>query len=379
MKKIAIIEIYSHHVFVDTLSSVLANAGFELDVYVSKKIYEEGGPLFKKNNPNINFYVSNSNESDFSFLKRIRPIIENENDLVILNSVQGFKILLFYLLPFKINTIAAAGRISEFFNKEYKLLGFKTLRDFIYYNFTVVFLNRIISRLKGIIVHTEQAKNYAISNGYKLPIHKMPFALNLAEKQFLSDKKSDQNINFIVTGAIENISRDIGGMLDAFESIWKKNINNISLIVLSRPKGSFGESILERMKKIKQEGNPIKFYNGWIPEREYNIELQKADFIIAPIRENYYGCGELTSATVESIKYCIPSLYPDWYKPEIELESCSLYFSSRIELSNHIENLSKDMNLLNYYKNNAETNLKKYNIKNETKNIYEFITTNRIL
>ena len=373
MKKIAIIEIYSHHVFVDTISTVLANSGYHVDVYLSNKVFLEGEPLFLKNN--INYNVSSKNESDYSFLRRIKPNIEANNDLLIINTIQGSKILLYYLVKFNIRTIAGAGRISEFFRKGYKFAHFDTFRDLAYYNYSLFFLRKIIQRLDGIIVHTQQANDYAISNGFNKPIHKMPFALNNYNNQFFH--KTSKNVNFIVTGAIENISRDIEGMLDAFELAWAE-IGNFNLTILSRPKGRFGNLIIIRMREIAKKGFPIKFYDSWIPEDIYNNELAKADFIIAPIKKNYYGSGELTSATVESIKHSIPAIYPDWYRPEPKLENCSLYFSTIKDLKRVIVKLCNEKDLVSYYKKKSILNFKDYRFAQESKKITAFLNENKI-
>ena len=369
MKRIAIIEIYSHHVFVKTLSSVLERSGCQIDIYLSNKIYKEGEPLFQNNSKNVTFHISNTNESDFMFLRRIKPKIELENELVILNSVQGYRILFFFLFKFKIPTIAGAGRISEFFGSRYKVFGLKGIRRILHHNFTVFLLPKIIKRLKGIIVHTQQANDLALDNNYQEHIHKMPFSLYEGRSYI----KKDNNINFLVTGSISDTSRDFDSLLNIFENIWQKGLLKNKLVVLSNPKGDYGNKILTKMENLSNLGYPIKYFSGWIPEEEYTLNSETADFIIAPVLEAYYGKGELTSVTVESIKKGIPAIYPIWYKPEPQLESCSIYYNSFDDIINIIENLSNNPKSVEQYQKLAQENLSYYSLENESKKMNNFL------
>ena len=56
-KQIAIIEIYSHHVFVHTLASSLLASGHNVTVYVSERIFKDLEPMFLDTNENLKFCV----------------------------------------------------------------------------------------------------------------------------------------------------------------------------------------------------------------------------------------------------------------------------------------------------------------------------------
>ena len=142
IKNIAIIEIYSHHVFVETLSRVLLENKYKVTIYVNKRIYEDLKNLLPNNNNKLNIVLPKNNEGDFQFLLRFKKDIELNNDLIIINTIQGYRILYFYFLNFRIPTIAAAGRISEFFKVKYRFFGFKKIRDFLYHNFVRFFFTQ---------------------------------------------------------------------------------------------------------------------------------------------------------------------------------------------------------------------------------------------
>ena len=121
-KHIAVVEIYSHHVFVHTLAASLLASGHNVTVYVCIRIFKDLEPMFLVNQIKPKFVTSSSNESDYSFLKRVKPEIDSKFDLLVINSIQGYRVGYFYLLEFAVPTIAAAGRISEFFGSRYKVL-----------------------------------------------------------------------------------------------------------------------------------------------------------------------------------------------------------------------------------------------------------------
>ena len=211
-KKIAIIEIYSHHLYVHTLASSLISKGHKVTVYVTQTIFKDLEPLFIGSKDIPEFVISKDNENDLSFLRRIKLDIDASKDLLIINSIQGYRVGFFYIVKFSIPTIAAAGRISEFFGSSYRLRGFFSVREIIHHNYTKLFLSRIIKRLDGIIVHTEQARQNALENGYTKPIHLMPFSLYLGREVIKPNKST---LEVLVTGQIVERARDYFALLNA--------------------------------------------------------------------------------------------------------------------------------------------------------------------
>ena len=55
MKDIAVIEIYSHHVFVHTLAASLLASGHKVTVYVSTRIFRDLEPMFLVGETTPNF------------------------------------------------------------------------------------------------------------------------------------------------------------------------------------------------------------------------------------------------------------------------------------------------------------------------------------
>lgn len=354
---IAIIEIYSHHVFVHTLAASLLESGYKVTIYVTERIARDLLPLFAENRIGPKFVVAKNNENEFLFLRRIRREIELKNDLLFINSIQGYRIGYFYFNNFNIPKIAGAGRISEFFGSEYRLRGFDSIRQFLHHNYTKFFLPKVIKRLDAIIVHTEQAKTFALDNQFTKPIHCMPFSLYLGQSPKSADTRS---LEMLVTGQIVEGHRDYFGLLSTFESIWMRGFTNIKLTVLTSPVTEYGYAVVKEMERLEKKGFPITYFNDWIPELEFLKTTAKAQFIIAPILPKGYGKGELTSVHVESVRMGIPAIYPSWYRPDPTVESSSIYYDSFHMLENQIIDLYHNPGQVCEISNKAVKNVHAY-------------------
>jgi len=372
MKKIAIIEIYSHHVFVHTIASTLLASGHDVTVYVSARIFRDLEPMFLPDDLKPNFCVSDDKEKDFRFLYRIKTQIDKDYDLLFINSIQGYRIIYFYIVRFNVTTLCAAGRISEFFGSSYRVRGFQNLRQLLHHNYTKFLLPKVLRRLAGLIVHTNKAKNLALCGGYSMPIHCMPFSLH-TNKNVKAIRSSSQPIRFMITGSISSRSRDYFAVLKVFENIWKSGIKNIELTILSSPRTEYGFEVYKNMEKLCADGYPIKYFSGWIPEAEFVSHSARADFLIAPILEEYYGAGEITSVEVESVRMGIPAFYPDWYFIDDIRQDSSIAFTSYKHLQQMILAFSEDTSAVESSRLLALKNAETFSVNCVAKELSKFL------
>jgi len=358
--KVAILEIYSHHVFVHTLASILLKCGLDITIYTVPRIYKDLVPLFEGIEGNPEWVICEEKETNWHFLRRITPKIDQNHDLLFINSVQGYRIGLFYLFKNKIKTIVGAGRISEFFGIKYKLFGHVSVRRLLHHNYTRLLLQRCIPRYEAIFVHTGQARNFALEHGYKKPLIQLPFSLYKGGVSI--DNKETKVLEFVVTGSIKTNCRDHMGTLDAFEKLWDKGRRDVSLTVLSSPRDSHGLEVVARMKKLKGKGYPIKFFEDWIGEAEFLEVSEKADFFLSPLNLSYYSCGELTSGIVEVVRQGKPGIYPSGYLPDPRIESSSLFYEHIELLPKVIEGLLDDRERVLTLSKNAIKNSEQYSL-----------------
>ena len=370
-KKVAIIEIYGHHVFVHTLASSLVGSGYEVTVYSSDRIFKDLDPLFRLNEARPTFCVSERGESDFSFLKRIKPEINKRYELLFINTIQGHRIGYFYLFKFNVPTIAAAGRISEFFGSNLDSRENLSFRQILQYHYTKFLLPKVVKRLCGLIVHTEKAKSLAESKGYNKPIHCMPFSLHLLDLPVA--RATSENVNFLITGSMTNRARDYFSVLRIFEEIWESGERTPALTVLSSPKTKYGFKVYEELERLGRKGYPITFFSSWISESEFLHNSAQADFLIAPIKKEYYGAGEITSVEVESVRMGIPAIYPDWYFVNPDRKAGVIQYSSFSHLKNLVVGYSKDRVLLQNQRIKALKNAEKFSVKPVSMRLANFL------
>jgi len=356
--KIGIIEIYAHHVFVHTLASIAQNSGMDVSIFVTRQIYDDLIILFGKQINQFTWILKQENENDWQFLRRIRKKINIEIDLLFINTIQGKQIVPFYFFKTNVKTIIATGRISEWFGNQYKFPD-GNIR-FFHHNITHFLLPRMLLRYDSLIVHTPQALDYTRAHRSNKNILLLPFSLYTGKTK---NKESNPSIKFLVTGQIKKRTRDYIGLLKAFESIWSIGRQDLSLTILSNPRDKYGYTVVDYVKKMQKKGFDLKYFSQWIPENVYLNETESADIYIAPIKHEYYSCGELTSGIVEAIRQGKPVIYPAGYLPDSRLKSSSLFYDKIEDLPEIILNILNNRNLLKQLSLNAVANAKKYSLE----------------
>lgn len=363
VRKIGIIEIYGHHVFVHTLGALALESGLEVTIFVTRHIHEELKPLFGDRLAEITWIIKDENENDWQYLQKVQTIVRNNLDLLFINTVQGKRIILFYFFKPLKKTIVAAGRISEWFGNCYRLLPFSSVRRLVHHNYTHFLMQRCIPRYDGIIVHTPQARNLALKNGYSKKIMLLPYSLYKGETKI---KKSGVKIKFLATGSINETSRDHLGLLQAFERVWATGRKDVSLTVLGMPQSKHGQTVITYMERLERQGFDIQYFREFIPEELYLQLAESADIYIAPLNIEYYSCGELTSGMVEAIRQGKPCIYPKGHYPDPRFESSSLFYDKIENLPELIVKILEDGEVLRQLSLNAIANAESHSLKATT-------------
>jgi len=361
--KIGIIEIYSHHVFVHTLGALALESGLDVTIFVTRPIHEELIPLFGERLDEITWVIKDEKENDWQYLQRIQIIIRNNIDLLFINTVQGKRIILFYFFKPLKKTIVAAGRISEWFGNRYRFLPFSSLRRFLHHNYTHFLMQRCIPRYDAIIVHTPQARDLALTNGYSKKIMLLPYSLYKGETKI---NKPGAKTKFLATGSINETSRDHKGLLKAFERVWATGRKDVSLTVLGMPQSKHGQTVVAYMERLEMQGFDIQYFREFIPEEVYLQQAESADIYIAPLNIEYYSCGELTSGMVEAIRQGKPCIYPEEHFPDPRFESSSLFYDKIENLPELIVKIIEDKEILRQLSLNAIANAGPHSLKATT-------------
>lgn len=363
VRKIGIIEIYSHHVFVHTLGALALESGLDVTIFVTRPIYEELKPLFGERLAEITWVIKDEKENDWQYLKRVESIVRKNIDLLFINTVQGKRIILFYFFKPLKKTIVAAGRISEWFGNRYRILPFSSVRRFLHHNYTHFLMQRCIPCYDGIIVHTPQARDLALTNRYPKKIMLLPYSLYKGKTEI---NKPGTKTKFLATGSINETSRDHMGLLKAFERVWANGRKDVSLTVLGMPQSKHGQTVVVYMERLERRGFDIKFFREFIPEEVYLHQAESADIYIAPLNIEYYSCGELTSGMVEAIRQGKPCIYPEGHFPDPRFESSSLFYDKMENLPELIVKILDDREILRQLSMHAIANAEPHSLESTT-------------
>lgn len=323
--RIGIVEIYSHHIFLYTLAAISRNDNAIVTIFTTNIIYEMISPIMGDKFHDCKFIIKRDLESNYHFLKRVEKYANDFLDIIFINSIQGKTVIPFYFFKPRTKIVVATGRIDEWFGNRYRLLGLNSFRNYLHHNITNYVLKRMIKRVDAIIVHNKEMQHYALANNFDKPVFVIPFSFFEGTR---INKKISNEIKFVITGGIENERRDYNGVLNCFEKSWNSGISHISLTLLGRPIGTFGQKILKRAKVLKGRGFNVRFFKEFILENKYIEEISSADVIISPIKKDYYKYGILTSGVIEAIRQGKPGIYPAGYLPYEELKTSSLFYEN---------------------------------------------------
>lgn len=342
---IGIVEFLYHHVFLYSLARVAKESGSDVTIFTTSNLYNLVIPLFRNKVSNYRWIIKREDEKLLSFLKRVEKFSNKEIDLLFVNTLQRKRYYPLYLLfnP-KCKSILVTGRATDWFGSKYRLLPFRSIKSFLTHNIKHFVYKKILPRYDAIVVHTQRLKDYVLQRNYKKDIFVLPFTIYEGSA---TRSRRRKKIRLIVLGSIANHRRDYDGLLRAFEILCSSTRKEISLTLLGRPIGKYGERIISRCKLLRERGFDLQFYNEYISEELFKKKVMSADIIINPIKLENYSFGGFTSGLVEAIRHAKPEIYPLDYAVPDELASSSLFYSEINELPQLIKE-----NFLNNNHNN---------------------------
>jgi glycosyltransferase involved in cell wall biosynthesis len=181
-------------------------------------------------------------------------------------------------------------------------------------------------------------------------------------------QKKRRKINFVVPGAVIEQRRDHKVVLDAFEHLFTKYKDKISLCLLGKSTGSYGKQILNRCQVLKNQGFDVSYFEKFVPEEIYDRTLNEANVVIAPVKLNTtslgtwietFGISKASGAVFEAIQYAKPLVLPEKFNLMNELSNSSIKYSDYLDLEDKLTNIIEDEKILSSLEENAIENSKK--------------------
>jgi len=231
-------------------------------------------------------------------------------------------------------------------------------------NKNLLFRNGFINRTKDFIKYIlfrasgEEKKNLKFIQQFKRILLPSKSVLDYIEKgKFTSQEKgvakfaihekllpmsSTSILKIVIPGTIIEKSRDYKPVLDAFTMVLPKLKSPIEIVLLGRATNHYGFRVVRKFLEFKTPNVTIKTYDKFISQDEFDKQLQGAHFLVLPMKKfmrfNFFR--ELNSQSCVSgnvndmVRYGTPSLIPEYYLLDNELDKLVSRYSDSNELAN---------------------------------------------
>ncbi len=196
----------------------------------------------------------------------------------------------------------------------------------------------------------------------------LPFLYNENIKKTTSD-----SFDIVIPGTISQDSRDYRSIIKMIEKLNLAAIDNINLILLGKPKGKDGNSIL--IDYIKATGNKIKltYFYQEVSQQIYDSHLMHADVLLLPLMKNpIYGVVDsisgwrLSGNIGDLVRFGKTALLPYDYKIDEDLAPMATTYQNNddlfVKINQLISNKKQGFNEDNagIYKQYNELQIKKF-------------------
>jgi len=386
-KEIGLLEYHYHSIYFYTLAKIANTKKTHVTLFTTKEIYS----LIESHLDNKDQYtiiIKEEKESINSFLKRIEKICNDKIDLLFINTIQESLKDLPHYFKFKPNCkmILTVHDANTWLNKKLTLDFKKPFRTLDTLISSIIIQKIILPKFDGINVVYPPIKDYIKNNNfYKKDVYTIPFIL-FDENKKIQLLKTSNKIKFVVPGAVIEQRRDHTAIMDAFERLFEKYGEKISLCLLGKSTGSYGKDILKRCQDLVDKGFNVCFFKSFVPEKKYDKTLNECTIVIAPIKldstslgtwKETFGLSKASGAIFEAIQYAKPLVIPERFNLMDELTNSTIKYSDSKDLESKLVKIIDDEKKLIDLQKNAIENSKKISFSSYDK-YFEDNLLNRI-
>ena len=319
-KQIYIVELYEHHEVVRVLAKLFVGAGYDVTIFAEEKVLTQLGKLSTQS------ITKKTTETEKAFLRKQLPTL-NQADIVLFTTLVKYP--KFYAnLKFKTPTIILVHDGNYFLRPNQNIsiqnskdvlrwLKFKLLRE---------------ARYRKLLLQNFSYVSFAddfIAQSFKkeikeLSINVLPaLPLTYYEGTF---PQSQSKTTIIIPGSVSP-TRNYQVIFDAFRKIEFDISKTIELVLLGSAKTSFAKKVVKLLGTLDQKKiKVISFYSA-IPQAEYDAYLQKSNFAILPINQQFvggifkekFGKTKITGSANDVVRFGTPTLISKNYPTKKEL------------------------------------------------------------
>ncbi|GAB4324666.1 MAG: hypothetical protein Kow00127_17340 [Bacteroidales bacterium] len=171
-----------------------------------------------------------------------------------------------------------------------------------------------------------------------------PFLPITFRDPLLKKSEAGEIVRITIPGTIDNRRRDYRLVMEAIRKVAGKLEKEVELILLGRPKGSYGRKIAAGFMRLQTDRLRITTFDGKIPMEKFRQYLRETDFFILPvviptrytIYREYYGYTKISGSINDMIVAGKPSLINRDYPLNRHLREICTTFDTPESLAGHL-------------------------------------------
>ncbi|GAB3691616.1 hypothetical protein GCM10028857_29210 [Salinarchaeum chitinilyticum] len=149
---------------------------------------------------------------------------------------------------------------------------------------------------------------------------------------------------------IDSTRRDYHELIDALDKLPRGQLEKVELVLLGKPIGKYGSTVIKRTESLKDDGMGLEYYTDWIPTDTFERKLRATDFLVSPLRTQrtidgfteQYGTTKGSGAISDAISYGTPLMLPSWFDVPERAEPAIHTYKNRTDLSTILTGLLQD-------------------------------------
>lgn len=372
-KNIGILEYHYHTKYLYTVAKIVKTKDTNVTIFTTPDLFSKL-KTYLKNIDDYEIILKEKNESIGSFLKKVEKICSEKIDLLFVNTIQETILDLPRFISFNpdCKMILTIHSVNSWFCLK-PAINLKKIFRTVDTNLSKIFETLfVLPKFNAINVIYPPIKEYIKERvDYKKPVFTIPFGFYDKETKKTVKKKQNE-ISFVVPGQIEEHRRDYETVINAFEKIFEENKEKTRLILLGYPVGAYGNKILKKCEELRKKGYKINYYDGFVPEEEYNSIMKNVDFLLLPIKlessglgvtKEYYGKTKGSAAVFEAIQYAKPMIVPEDFNTINEMNDSTIKYRDIGNLIEEILDITSNKEVLEKYKANAIKDSENFSLK----------------
>ena len=361
---IGVCEVRSNYPMVESLVDIASRVG-DVTVFTNEYVYNQFNNSFPDG---VNFVVKNNNVSLKSYLKLLSDH-SKKLDVLFVNTVSGSALDLFawnrYFRPecFSIMTIH---NINRWFNSTLRILpdGYP-LSHLLDAHAKNLLRSGILSRFNAFNTIFPVLHPYLRKFTVK-PLFSFPFMFH---KSSIVKPVSSDRVRVVIPGYVENVRRDYDIVIKAIEGCYNYH-DRLEFFLLGKPKGVYGESIINKAKSLNASGFNIHYFDEYIPFDDWKSFMVSADVLLLPIRSvfesvesnEFYGVSKGTGTVSNAVRYGKPFLIPSSQSVGDELFGMIHAYDSVDDIVSFLSKCVVDKSFLKVVKRDALSSAKCFDL-----------------